>query len=84
VFLLSPKSCANSWSELGDRKLDLGGVDPRVLFISMSSGHTSPTGASHRSDRCGLLLSFAWVNIWVSSLLSCVAAVSSLGQFGAR
>jgi hypothetical protein len=27
---------------------------------------------------------FARVNVWVSSLLSPVAAVSSLGQFGAR
>jgi hypothetical protein len=23
VFLLSPKSCSNSWSELGDREFDL-------------------------------------------------------------
>jgi hypothetical protein len=60
------------------------GVDPRVLFIPTSSGHTGLTGASHRSDWCELLLCFARVNIWVSSLLSCVAAVSSLGQFGAR
>jgi hypothetical protein len=49
-----------------------------------SSGHTGMTGASHRFDRCKLLLSFARVNIWVSSLLSCVAAVSSLDLSGAR
>jgi hypothetical protein len=24
VFLLSPKSCANLWSNLGDREMDLG------------------------------------------------------------
>jgi hypothetical protein len=24
VFLLSPKSCANLWSDSGDRELDLG------------------------------------------------------------
>jgi hypothetical protein len=29
-------------------------------------------------------LFFARVNVWVCSLLSCVAAVSSLGQFGGR
>jgi hypothetical protein len=50
-----------------------------VMFIPTSSGHTGLTGASHRSDRCGPLLGFARVNIWVSSLLSRVAAVSSLG-----
>jgi hypothetical protein len=83
VFLLSPKSCANPWSDSGDRELDLG-VLTRVLFIPTSSSHTSRTGASHQSDRCRLLLSFAWVNICVSSLLSRVATVSSLGQFGAR
>jgi hypothetical protein len=55
-----------------------------VLFIPTTSGHTGLTGASHRSDRCELMLSFARVNIWVSSLLSLVAAVSSLGQFGTR
>jgi hypothetical protein len=49
-----------------------------------NSGHTGLTGASHQSDWCRLLLSFARVNIWVSLLLSCVAAVSSLGQFGTR
>jgi hypothetical protein len=60
------------------------GVDLRVLFIPTSSGHTDLTGASHRSNRCRLLLSFARVNVWVSSLLSHVAAVSILGQFGPR
>jgi hypothetical protein len=45
---------------------------------------TGLTSGSDRSDRCRLLLSFARVNVWVSSLLSCVAVVSSLGQFGAR
>jgi hypothetical protein len=30
------------------------------------------------------MLSFARVNVWVSSLLSRVAAVSSLGHVGAR
>jgi hypothetical protein len=48
-----------------------------VLFISMSSGHNGLTGA----DPCWV---FARVNVWVSLLLSRVAAVSSLGQFGAR
>jgi hypothetical protein len=52
-----------------------GGVDPRVLFIPTSLGHTSLTGP---------LFGFARVNVWVSSLLSRVAAVLSLGRFGAR
>jgi hypothetical protein len=60
------------------------GVDPRVLFIPTSSGYTGLTGASHRYDRCKPLLGFSRVNIWVSSLLSRVAVVSSLGHFGAR
>jgi hypothetical protein len=55
-----------------------------VLFISRSPGHTGLTGASHRSDWCNPCWVFAWVNIWMCSLLSCVVAVSSLGQLGAR
>jgi hypothetical protein len=37
---------------------------------------TGLAGRSDRSNRCRLLLSFAQVNVWVSSLLSRVAAVS--------
>jgi hypothetical protein len=54
-----------------------------VQFIPTSSGHTSLTGASHWSDWCRPLLGFPRVNVCVSSLLSRVAAVSSLGRFGA-
>jgi hypothetical protein len=68
----------------GRSGVGFGGLDPLVLFIPTSSCHTGLTGASHRSDRCRTLLGFARVNVWVSSLLSHVAAVSSLGQFGAR
>jgi hypothetical protein len=75
VFLLSPKSCTNPWSDSGDRKLDLGELTRGCC--------SSRELRSHRSDRCRLLLSFARVNVWVSSLLFCGAAVSSLGQFGA-
>jgi hypothetical protein len=82
VFLLSPKSCANPWSDSGDRELDLGELTHGCC--SSSSGHNGLTGASHRPDWCRLVLSFAQVNVWVSSLLSRVAVVSSLGQFGAR
>jgi hypothetical protein len=71
VFLLSPKSCANPWSDSGDRELDLG---------ELTRGcNSSRELRSPRSDRCRPLLSFARVNVWVSSLLSRVAAVSSLG-----
>jgi hypothetical protein len=66
----------NLVEQFGRSGVGFGGLDPRML---LSSCHTGLTGASHRSDRCRLLLSFARVNIWVSSLLSCVAAVSSLG-----
>jgi hypothetical protein len=76
-------SCANQWSDSGDRELDLRSW-PAGAVHSESSGHTSLTGASHRSDLCRLVLSFAQVNVWVSTLLSRVAAISNLGQFGAR
>jgi hypothetical protein len=76
VLLLSPKSCTNPWSDSGDRELDLGELTRRCC--------SSRELRSHWSDRCRLLLSFSRVNVWVSSLLSCVATVLSLGQFGAR
>jgi hypothetical protein len=79
-----PKVLCKSVERFRRSGVGFGGVDPRVMFIPTSSGHTGLTGATHRSDRCGLLLSFARVNVWVSSLLSRVAAISSLGQFGAR
>jgi hypothetical protein len=77
-------SCANSWSDSGDRELDLG----ELTRGCCSSRELRP----HRSDRClSPVLTgadpswvFARVNVWVISLLSRVAAVSSLGQFGAR
>jgi hypothetical protein len=31
VFLLSPKSCANPWSESGDHELDLGELTCSVV-----------------------------------------------------
>jgi hypothetical protein len=68
----------------GRSRLRFGGVNQRVLFIPRSPGHTGQTSASHRSDRCNPCWVFAGVNIWVCSLLSCVAAVSSLGRFVAR
>jgi hypothetical protein len=55
-----------------------------VLFIPSCPGYTGLTGASHRSDRCNPCWVFARVNVWVCSLLSRVAVVSSLGWFGAR
>jgi hypothetical protein len=45
---------------------------------------TGLTGTVHRSDQCKALLVFSWVNVLVCSLLSHVAVVSSLGQFGGR
>jgi hypothetical protein len=68
----------------GRSKFGFGGVDPRVLFIPSCPGYTGLTGALDRSDWCNPWWVFARVNVWVCSLLSCVAAVSSLGQFGGR
>jgi hypothetical protein len=65
-------------------RFGFGGVDPQVLFIPSCPGYTGLTGAFDRSDRCNLRWVFARVNVWVCSLLSCVPAVSSLGQFGGR
>jgi hypothetical protein len=55
-----------------------------VLFIPSCPGYTGLTGALDRSDRSNPQWNFALVNILVCSLLSRVAAVSSLGQFGGR
>jgi hypothetical protein len=55
-----------------------------VLFIPSCPGYTGLTGALDRFDRCNPRWVFARVNVWVCSLLSRVAAVSSLGQFGGR
>jgi hypothetical protein len=68
----------------GRSKFGFGGVDPRVLFILSCPGYTGLTSALDRSDRCNPWWVFARVNVWVSLLLSCVGAVSSLGQFGGR
>jgi hypothetical protein len=73
-----------SVERFGRSRFGFGGVDPRVLFIPSCPGYTGLTGALDRSDRCNPQWVFAWVNVWVCSLLSCVAAVSSLGQFGGR
>jgi hypothetical protein len=78
-----PKVLHKSMLRFGRSEFGFGGVDPRVLFIPTSSGHTGLTGASHGSDRCRPLLCFALVNVSVSSLLSSVTTVSSLGLFGA-
>jgi hypothetical protein len=55
-----------------------------VLFILSCPCYTGLTGALDRSDRCNPWWDFAQVNVWVCSLLSCVAAVLSLGRFGSR
>jgi hypothetical protein len=55
-----------------------------VLFIPSCPGYTGLTGAPDRSNRCDPRWVFARVNVCVCSLLFCVPAVSSLGQFGGR
>jgi hypothetical protein len=79
-----PQSLVQACGVFREIKLGFGGVDPRVLFIPRSPGHTGLTDASHRSDRCNPCWVFSRVNVWVCSLLSCVAAVSSFGRFGVR
>jgi hypothetical protein len=79
-----PQSLVQACGAIREIKAWIWSVDPRVLFIPRSPGHTGLTGASHRSDRCNPCWVFAQVNVWVCSLLSCVAAVSSLGWSGAR
>jgi hypothetical protein len=59
VFLLSPKSCANPWSETGDRELDLEELTRVMLFIPCCPDVTSLTGALDRSDRCKPFVRFA-------------------------
>jgi hypothetical protein len=83
VVPIVPKVLFKPVERFGRSRLGFGGVDPRVLFIPRSPGHTGLTGASHRSDRWNPYCVSARVNVWVCSLLSCVAAISSLGQFGA-
>jgi hypothetical protein len=79
-----PKVLFKSVERFRKSRFGFGGVDPRVLFIPSCPGYTGLTGALERSDRCNLLWVFARVNVWVSLLLSCVGAVSSLGKFGGR
>jgi hypothetical protein len=55
-----------------------------VLIIPSCPGYTGLTGALDRSDRCNACWVFARVNVCVCLLLSRVAAVLSLGLFGAR
>jgi hypothetical protein len=83
VFLLSPKSCASPWTDSGDWDLDFGVLTAGAIHPD-EPGHTGLIGASNRSIGADPSWVFAWLNIWVSSLLSRVATVSSLGQFGAR
>jgi hypothetical protein len=58
VFLLSPKSYANPWSESGDQGLDLRELTCGLLFIPCCPSLTGLTSASHRSDRCKALVIF--------------------------
>jgi hypothetical protein len=53
-----PQVLFKSVERFGRSRLGFGGVDPRVLFIPRSPGHTSLTGASHRSNRWRPLLEF--------------------------
>jgi hypothetical protein len=79
-----PQSLVKSVERFGRLKFGFGGVDPRVLFIPSCPGYTGLTGALDRSDRCNPWWVFDRVNVCVSLLLSCVGAISSLGQFGGR
>jgi hypothetical protein len=47
-----PKVLCKSVERFERSGVGFGGVDLQVLFIPMSSSHTSLIGASHRSDQC--------------------------------
>jgi hypothetical protein len=79
-----PKVLFKSVERFGRSRFGFGGVDPRVLFTPSCPGYPGLTGVLDRSDRCNPWWVFARVNVWVNLLLSCVGAVSSLGQFGGR
>jgi hypothetical protein len=79
-----PKVLFKSVERFGRSRFGFGGVDPRVLFIPSCPGYTGMTGAIDRFDRCEPWWVLARVNVWVCSLLSCLGAVSSLGQFVGR
>jgi hypothetical protein len=79
-----PQSLVQVRGAFGRSWFGFGGVAPRVLFIPRCPGYTGLTGALDRSDRCNPWWDIARVNVWVCSLLFCVAVVSSLAQFGGR
>jgi hypothetical protein len=62
-FPIVPKVLFKPVEQFGRSRLGFGGVDPRVLFIPRSPGHTGLIGASHRSDRCNPCWVFARVNV---------------------
>jgi hypothetical protein len=68
---------------------EFGGVDPRVLFIPRSPGHTGLTGASHRSDWCNpcwVFCSSERLGVFAVVLCCCCFEAgsfwSSVGLFG--
>jgi hypothetical protein len=78
-----PKVFCKSMERIGRSGVGFMGVDPRVLFIpraQVTPAWPVPLTGLTSADP---LLSFARVNILVWSLLSCVAAVSSMVSFGA-
>jgi hypothetical protein len=77
-----PKSCANPWSESGDRELDFWGLDPRVLFIPSRPGVTGLIGALDRSDRCKPLMGFASSDLPDPCVFWLCCCWSVLGRFG--
>jgi hypothetical protein len=79
-----PKVLHKSVERFGRSGVGFEGVVPRVLFIPRAQA--TPVRPVPLTDLTGADPSwvFAWVNVWVSSLLFRVATVSSLGQFGAR
>jgi hypothetical protein len=58
VFLLSPESCANLWSQSGDREFDLGELTRGFLFIPSCLGLTGLTVELDRSDWCKAFVGF--------------------------
>jgi hypothetical protein len=79
VFLLSPMSCANPWSESGDRELDLEELTRGLLFIPSCLGVTCLTG--DRSDRCKAFVGFALGECFGEFSIVLCCCWSVLGRF---
>jgi hypothetical protein len=81
VFLLSPKSCANPWSESGDQELNLGEFTRGLFFISRCPDLTNLTGTYDRSYPCKALVGFSSGELPGSCVIGLSCWLLVLGRF---